>query len=882
MGGAVTPSCKKDERRDAVRRTEGRNGLDYVEVSADQLTLFVYFLGKLPPELAVNQPGIEHYLKIEGGQRVTDIGIADIDPKVNPYPDQDDYLEVKLDRYGDFSTYAVRLVGVENIDPRYARAEFTFKIDCGATLDCAPDCACEPEVFPEPEINYLAKDYQSFRQVIRDRLATLMPDWTERHAADLGVTLVELLSYAGDYLSYYQDAVATEAYLDTARQRISVRRHGRLVDFELHEGCNARSWVSLETENLTLDDPTDIAFITGLNKGLTLPQNVLNWKALREVPATAYEVFEPVDRVTPIKLYEAHNEIRFHTWGDTACCLERGSTSATLVDAWLTSAANSPQSKKKSKPKKQEAYGQYAESASVKERALKLKPGDVLIFEEVVGPITGLAADADPARRHAVRLTKVTQGEDPLLLTKDDQPTPYVRIEWGNEDALPFTLCISAIGAAPGCNYLENISVARGNLVLVDHGKTVGPEDLGAVLELDTDATCECAEVPGDVLVQPARFKAKLKLTPLTFRSDLSSDKFRTGSAAALLKQDVRKSKPQLWLRSEPGVSWKQYEDLAAWLKSKPGDGWDPQYDLIASRAADVHYAVEIDNDGIAHLRFGDGDLGRQPPLGSRFTAAYRVGNGVAGNVGADSISRLVLNKESLDGIFVTVRNPLPAVGGTNPEPVSEAKLFAPRMFRKEIQRAITAADYQEIAQRNYNLQRANAALVWTGSWYEADVSVDPLGREEVSDSFRKGLAHYLEKFRRMGHDLHISQAKYVPLRLALDVCVLPHYQQGHVKRALLDVFSNRVLKGGRLGFFHPDKLTFGDGIYLSQINSAGQAVAGVECVRVAEFRRLFDKSNHEIENGVLPLRTSEIAQLDNDPNYPEHGELEIHLAGGR
>ena len=68
-----------------------------------------------------------------------------------------------------------------------------------------------------------------------------MPDWQETHAPDLGVALVELLAYAGDYLSYYQDAVATEAYLGTARQRISVRRHARLVDYRMHEGCNARA-----------------------------------------------------------------------------------------------------------------------------------------------------------------------------------------------------------------------------------------------------------------------------------------------------------------------------------------------------------------------------------------------------------------------------------------------------------------------------------------------------------------------------------------------------------------------------------------------------------------------------------------------------------------
>jgi predicted phage baseplate assembly protein len=127
---------------------------------------------------------------------------------------------------------------------------------------------CPPPERDEPEINYLARDYASFRQLILDRLALIMPDWQERHVPDLGITLVELLAYAGDHLSYYQDAVATEAYLDTARQRISVRRHARLMDYALHEGSNARAWVCLATDtDLTLD-PATIALITGYNNAL--------------------------------------------------------------------------------------------------------------------------------------------------------------------------------------------------------------------------------------------------------------------------------------------------------------------------------------------------------------------------------------------------------------------------------------------------------------------------------------------------------------------------------------------------------------------------------------------------------------------------------------
>ena len=62
----------------------------------------------------------------------------------------------------------------------------------------------------------------------------------------------------------------------------------------------------------------------------------------------------------------------------------------------------------------------------------------------------------------------------------------------------------------------------------------------------------------------------------------------------------------------------------------------------------------------------------------------------------------------------------------------------------------------------------------------------------------------------------------------------------------------------------------------------AAQATPGVECARVTRLHRLFESPNHEIENGALPLRISEIAQLDNDPNFPEHGKLEILMMGGR
>lgn len=129
---------------------------------------------------------------------------------------------------------------------------------------------------------------------------------------------------------------------------------------------------------------------------------------------------------------------------------------------------------------------------------------------------------------------------------------------------------------------------------------------------------------------------------------------------------------------------------------------------------------------------------------------------------------------------------------------------------------------------------------------------------------------------------------------------MLPHYARGAVKAALLNVFSNRRLANGKLGFFHPDNLTFGEGIYVSRLIAAAKEVEGVETLKLLKLARLDDSSPSRTistaglssvtgfnivsavpTSGVLPLSPMEIAQLDNDPNFPENGKLELILRGG-
>jgi predicted phage baseplate assembly protein len=230
-----------------------------------------------------------------------------------------------------------------------------------------------------------------------------------------------------------------------------------------------------------------------------------------------------------------------------------------------------------------------------------------------------------------------------------------------------------------------------------------------------------------------------------------------------------------------------------------------------------------------------------------------------------------------LSNVSLQPRNPLPAAGGIAPESVDDVKLRAPAAFRRELVRAVTADDYARLAERHPAVQRAAAVLRFTGASTEVHVAIDPLGTEDADPALLAEVGTLLEAYRRIGHDVLVVPAIYVPLLIGVTVCMLPGYLRGHVTAAIRTVLGNR-----RTGFFHPDRLTFGDDVFASRLVAAVQAVPGVDSVEVTELRRFDGTADLELEDGVLRLGPSEVARLDDDPDFPENGRLELTLKGGR
>lgn len=851
--------CCDERRRNALKAQNLLNGIDFLEISDDpaepvetrQRTLFVHFIHPLQSGALSTEN-----IRIEGGERISTITVTGAEIAGLSSPPlglQADVLVVQVSQPGDFSTYTLRLVRnadhtdpPDGFDPILSAVDFSFKVACPTDFDCAPAPACPTGPGPQPDINYLAKDYASFRQLMLDRLALLMPQWQERNAADLGIALVELLAYVGDHLSYQQDAVATESYLGTARLRTSVRRHARLVDYFMHDGCNARAWVQVLAARganhvlvNTAHDGRPTKLLTRLEGRPSVIQ--LQSTTYDQALAGKPQVFELMH---DIEVFETHNEMKFYTWGARECCLPRGATHATLS-------------------------GSYP----------NLKRGDVLIFIEVRGAQTGKREDADPAHRHAVRLTQVTLADDPLPsiaspLTSPPAPSsppgpvPVTQIEWHDVDALPLPLCISA---RRGSEYYDDVSVVLGNIVLADHGLTVEDETLDPVPEPNPALTKvsptrgDRCEAPTVVFTVP-RFRPRLRQAPLTHTAPYAAHQPHE-SATATMRCATNTLLPAITLTA-PAVS---------------ADVWRPKRDLLSSHPNDREFVVESETDGAAYLRFGDRQFGARPAPGTKFTARYRAGTGVAGNVGADAITHLVSNDPAIvDEVIAGVRNPLPAQGGIEPESMEQVRQNAPSAFRTQ-ERAVTPDDYALTARRcSTDVQRAAATFRWTGSWRTVFLTVDRFGGKQVDDDFERDVRRCMERYRMAGHDLEVDGPLYVSLEIAMTICVKRGYLIADVKAALREVFSSRTSPDGRRGLFHPDNFTFGQTVFLSTFYAAAQAVAGVDSVEITTFQRQGSPSDEALTSGRLTLGRLEIARLDNDPDFPERGVFSLIMRGGR
>jgi hypothetical protein len=746
----------------------------------------------------------------------------------------DTQLKVRIEPVGDYSTYILELVWNANlIDPFFSSIGFKFRPGC-FTNDCAPRLEGRPQP-PGPEIDYLSKDYDSFRHTLMTAMAQRVPGWTSTSEADHDQALIGLFAAAADELSDYQDRVMAEAYLATARKRVSLARHARLVDYHLHEGNQASTWLVLEVlagqAPFTLADH-DQELVVSTSPDITEPGVVSFTSRQRGLPEAERQWLDPL-----------LNRLRLHTWSDAQPALKAGSTSADLIPAaGLATQADA------------EALRDLIRNGRWRE----------LIIAELLNPLTGAKPGRNPRKRQLLRLRSGDDGAealfDPINLTW------LVRVRWRDEDALRFDYSFTTFHGDPPIP-VHDVSMFFGNLLQVYEGRPMAVRfhEIGTTLPTDAPALKHryyhrlnrYGDAQGDWVLAELPDEGPLAYLP---------------PSSGLVPSGEEPARSTLQVSIEPGGGG-------------AGDKWNEVESLVHSKGSEGdsdHYMVETDERRRSVLRFGNGRNGRLLPPGAIIHAEYQIGGGHEGNVGADRLIHPQDLTGALSGVITAAWNPFDVTDGRDPEPPDRIRRNAPEAYRARQLRAVTLADYVKRAEEVPGVSRAVARYAWTGSWRTVQIVIDPKGTTVLEDNLRADVAAHLEAVRLIGEDLELRAPRFVPLDIRIRVCADPAYWREDLRFVLEQEFSDGWTADGRPGFFNVDQWTFGQALHRSTIEGRIHQVPGIRHVIEITMKRFNAPTPGVPGAEVLEMGFDEVVLLSNDPNHLERGLIRFDVQGGR
>ncbi len=493
----------------------------------------------------------------------------------------DNRLDLTVEPIGDYSTYRLEATyedagGDALVDPLFASIEFKFRPGC-FNINCAPAATPVRPPAERPIIDYLARDFDSLRHVLVNAMRERVPEWEPTSEADLDQVILDLLAADGDEICDYQDRVMQEAYLTRARKRVSLARHARLMDYHIHQGNQASTWLLAEVD-AELEIPAG--------------HGVWSGEAWSEPGAVIFTTAEAQ------RCFRELNELRLYDWGEALTALDIGATSADLA----LPAPLDPLS--------------LADAEALRDL---FRREDVrrLVIEEKLNPQTGTVNGRDPGQR---QLLELLDGAAAAEVIEDPLPAPSrycVRVHWRAADALKRRYCfLSQCDEA----VVDAISAFHANLIQASHGRPHHTVFLPPGLPLPVGTASDLIRLDyGYWQATPWGTSCALPVTPLAYRNTTPGGDHPTVTTLQV------------------GVT--HIDASGAWSEAGGLQSWAERSDLIESQGDDEHFLVETDERRLSLLRFGDGVNGAALADTAVVVCDYQVGQGASGNVGADSLS---------------------------------------------------------------------------------------------------------------------------------------------------------------------------------------------------------------------------------------------------
>ena len=265
------------------------------------------------------------------------------------------------------------------------------------------------------------------------------------------------------------------------------------------------------------------------------------------------------------------------------------------------------------------------------------------------------------------------------------------------------------------------------------------------------------------------------------------------------------------------------------------GQQWTEVPSFYGQPANAQIFVTSEDANQNTSVSFGDGVNGSRLPTGTNnVVATYRIGAGAA----LPPAGKLTVIAQSFPGLQAVV-NPMPVTGGSDPDPASAIKQYAPRSVLA-FGRAVSVFDYQAIAAQTSGVTMAQAVWSWDDSDQRAGVTVYVAGQQGIAASVQTALNNAGDPNRPVTVNTALQLPVTLTLALIVDGIMDPNAIKTNVTTALCDPAN---------GLFSTAQLGIGQGLFDSNIESAVLAVSGVIAIQSSQF--VF---NGEVDAGPLHL----------------------------
>jgi hypothetical protein len=760
-------------------------------------------------------------------------------------------------------------------------------------MNNSPICPCEgfthPQVIFNPPgqetIAYRVGDYISFRRALLQSLANEneLTQWRPGSKRDLAVQIVEWWAYLADILTFYNERIANESYLQTADLPENIQNLIQILGYRPRPGIGARGVVAAlinspkpftlpqgfqiqskpgpgkQPQIFELDVDTQIQILDALATEPLPNLNLDPSSVLLKGSVTTVKVGDEVlllkrnwngtdndYALATVQVVQLEKDPHGNTNTFLSLTLQQSGVPAGVqVQDYLLLRSN--QSAHLYLYKTDHTIA--SDHLHLESIQRDIKVGDPLLLE-------------NPAQIPKHRLVSVTKYTEFLWYANTPNPAnPTQPPDANTEPAVPilhtrpyFKPLLSASLATQWDTDRDKILVRLnwqeiGQLIAKPEATFDGmPPTLKLTKSVQIPATNDSVSL----LIEDTESKgisakgrlgktldlfnlSALPLSPFSLKSPLSllfnclpvsrgqtvtNEVLGSGNASLAGQEFILSKSPLTYLLDPESTSGKDYKStLRIWVNDIE---WQEVPSFYGQPADARVFVTREDIDQKTHVLFGDWVNGAGLPTGSdNVVTTYRYGSGQEAPE-AGTLNVIVKPYPNLKAI----RNPVVVGGGAAPDPPEQIRRYAPRSVLT-FDRAVSGDDYETIAAQAPGVARARAYWTWDDHEQRSLVVIYVGDDANAVTAASTALRNAADPNRL----LLVKRAIGISIQINLSVQIEPTYAPPPVLRGV-----RNVLLDSDRGLFGTNNMQIGQSVYQSQIFATCLQVPGVLAVHGLQF----------------------------------------------